>query len=824
MRKTHTKIVCLFTVLGALSLICRTAIADVTLKASDSAGKTSFNSALNWSDGAAPHAGASYLVDSGRMLRTPEGGGNYTFMGDSLTLNNGNINLKGTGNVTINDLQLYGCRLAMGQGGNIRIYGTNTIHGTAGAPSCYSGSQKRSTYIYALLQGSGEFQVERTPGENEGYFVCRLLGDNSGFTGGITVKGADITLGINSINSLGSELPSFRADALKLKDGGALYSIAPVTLDSPTRGITIENGGTLSGTTTEHKPITIETPVTGSGDLTINGIQLITLNSPTTIDGNIVADDGQLAIGPLFSMPASGKIILKNNGTLQQSASVVSDVSLEGGRINAGAVGAAGSMTLSNVLFQSGAFEFDFASGATVDSIFISGELKRTATQKFVIRLTKPIANESGNFALMTVANMGEYSLHDFELVSSYYNLPEGELEITGNTLYFNQARPVVFLSAAGNNHDASFTTGTCWSDGQVPNAANDYIVDAGYRLRSNTDFFGGRSLTLSEKADLRLKTEHTTIPDLRLYSQRITHGTPPNIQYLAGKLSVLGPYDFENDGSLSRILVLESEMSGTADIRFKISVENPLFTVNGKFELRAANTNFTGAILVQGPQTTYLTISSEENLGGNPPALRANQLELKDGGILAVANSVTLDDTNRGITLSGTGGTLDVAGNATLTIACPLAGTNLNKRGSGTLALSGNNSHTGGTFLEAGTLEIRSKAALGTGPLTFGNNTACKVLVDSVAMPHGARVADLLGTTLQVQPLFAGKVPLGIDIPLFLLTSPAPTVTAEDITLTGIPAGHVAVVASKEVDDNGTIRMFLYTKYIVPGTILTIQ
>jgi hypothetical protein len=63
--------------------------ATVTHTASDASGTQSFSSALNWSDGLAPHAGADYV--SLNLIRTQTGNpsGNLTFGGDSLTLGDG---------------------------------------------------------------------------------------------------------------------------------------------------------------------------------------------------------------------------------------------------------------------------------------------------------------------------------------------------------------------------------------------------------------------------------------------------------------------------------------------------------------------------------------------------------------------------------------------------------------------------------------------------------------------------------------------------------------------------------------------------------------
>lgn len=205
-----------------------------------------------------------------------------------------------------------------------------------------------------------------------------------------------------------------------------------------------------------------------------------------------------------------------------------------------------------------------------------------------------------------------------------------------------------------------------------------------------------------------------------------------------------------------------------TNDIRFKISVENPASRVNGKFELTAANTNFTGAVTLLGTNLTYLTISDERNLGGNPPAFRADQLKLDCTGILQVATSVWLDDPNRGITLSRQGGILDVVSNgATLSVACPIAGTTLYKRGAGTLTLSGANAYSGGTIVEAGALQVGSLTALGTGPVTF--DTA--------------------------------------------LLSPQDT-----------PSGYIVTVETRTANDGGTARTQVYLRYRWVGTLILVQ
>ncbi len=74
----------------------------VALKQSDGMGSSSFNSGLNWADGQAPVAGRAYIVQHGYQLRTPNAStGRSVFAGDSVTLDNGVINLKGGDNAEV---------------------------------------------------------------------------------------------------------------------------------------------------------------------------------------------------------------------------------------------------------------------------------------------------------------------------------------------------------------------------------------------------------------------------------------------------------------------------------------------------------------------------------------------------------------------------------------------------------------------------------------------------------------------------------------------------------------------------------------------------
>lgn len=75
-------------------------------------------------------------------------------------------------------------------------------------------------------------------------------------------------------------------------------------------------------------------------------------------------------------------------------------------------------------------------------------------------------------------------------------------------------------------------------------------------------------------------------------------------------------------------------------------------------------------------------------------------------------------------LTLAGSSPTIEVVNN-TVTLNNTIAGTaGLTKSGAGTLVLTGSNTYTGGTVLEAGTLTVNHASAIGIGTLTLGGSS----------------------------------------------------------------------------------------------------
>jgi len=141
--------------------------AEVTLTAGDDSGKSSFNAAGNWSNAAAPSADNDYVV-AVEYLRTPADASNYTFAGDSLSLNTGGgMIYKGTAatnTYTIGNFVLNGGLVRSGSAHTqtMALAGNLTVNGTGSTLQ----ADQANLIIDSVLAGSGALQLTAGAGSN----------------------------------------------------------------------------------------------------------------------------------------------------------------------------------------------------------------------------------------------------------------------------------------------------------------------------------------------------------------------------------------------------------------------------------------------------------------------------------------------------------------------------------------------------------------------------------------------------------------------------------------------------------------------------------
>jgi len=142
----------------------------------------------------------------------------------------------------------------------------------------------------------------------------------------------------------------------------------------------------------------------------------------------------------------------------------------------------------------------------------------------------------------------------------------------------------------------------------------------------------------------------------------------------------------------------------------------------SGQLTLSGANT-FTGKTTISGTSRCIIQLSADNNLGAAPSSVVANQLTLTGGvgvGLRVTANCTF--SANRGITLTGTGGSLEATSGKTVVYPQIIAGSGSFSSGGGvtlgygTNILSGANTYTGTTTITAGTLQLGANNTLPTG------------------------------------------------------------------------------------------------------------
>lgn len=676
-------------------------------------------------------SGSGALVKNGNGAMTVNGvasqAGGVTVNGGFLTLTGNNTY---TGDATVNNSYLIvASDASLGAAGNAVHLNGGTLSSlndlTTGrdvtlAQNGFVGAiNGRTMSLTGTVSGSGTLYAQ-----NPGTVV---LSGNNTYAGGTIIDQG--TLQVSSDANLGAA-----GGVITVFDGGTLHATGDIT---STRSINANAGGDAHVDVDAGKTLATSGGVTGYTGLVKNGDGTLVIAGAANQYGGTTVNDGTLVLSGTNGYQGGTTL---NGGTLQVSSNA--NLGYAGNHVafNGGELHVTDDMVTSRTLDVSTghavALDVDGGKSLTVNGLIQgNGGLAASGAGTVVLGTNNTYAGntsvDGGTLQIAADSSLG----HGGSLALNNATL-HATADIATNRA-INVAGHAAIVTDAGTTLDAA---GTISGDTLVKNGAGTLVLGGSNTYTGGT-IVGGGTVQVGNDAALGDAAGGITLVSGTLHTTGDIASTR-NVTLGGGDFAIDGGTTFATSGAVGGTGGLVKNGTGTLEIDGAASHAGGT-TVNDGTLVLAGNNSYTGGTALNGGT---LQVGSDANLGNAAGTLAFNGGTLHATGNVSGARAVTLNSnaqiaTDAGATF-GTSGI--VAGNGGIV-----------KDGEGTLVLTGNNTYSGGTTIDAGTLQIASDANLGAAmsALTFnggvlhttGNITSQRTL----NLASSATVATDAGTSL---------------------------------------------------------------------------
>ena len=558
------------------------------------------------------------------------------------------------------------------------------------------------------------------------------LSNANTYTGGTNVNAGTLSLG-HATDTL-ADGGAVNVGGGTLAIGANSDTVGAVTLTS---GAITGSTGTLTGSSYDVRSGSVSANLGGSGiALTKSTSGTVILSGTNTYTGGTTINGGTLQFGKLVSMPASGAVAVNTSSTLAVNL----------GGTGEWTTGTSGNGTVGGLLAGLGG-----QSGGTVTwTGAVNLGLDTTNAAGGTQTYSGNIANVGTSLGL-TKLGAGTLVLDAANTYSGGTTVSAGRIEANNNTALGSGAVSI----AAGASVLVNANSLTIANDFTLNGTTSGGALVSGDRPGGNVTTFSG-TITLAADSnisswwnDKQLTLSGKITGSGNLTFDRATLGDP-----VGGKFLISGA---------------TNDYAGSTTVNGRSAGVLFGFSGNAILQLGAANALPTGTTLTLNNANLILN-GSNQTLGGLVASTSGTTVD--SNGILTGGGEGT-DGTvmaSQIVNGSATAVTLTVNNATANTFAGVLGGSGtdednfaLTKGGAGTLTLSGANTYTGPTTVNAGTLEVQNDGTIISGRIS--GSTA----LDSVKVNNGGtlqlsgsgdrdRIADTTGITLNGGTLLKGS------------------------------------------------------------------